>query len=93
MFCLHRAVKFLAALGIVFVFSGCFTLENRRDLYTADFDRTPVHTTTTTTTAVQATTTTRVATPPVTTRKTAPEVKPIPSDPEEANLPPPLPTP
>jgi ABC-type uncharacterized transport system auxiliary subunit len=87
------AVKCFAALAFGLALSGCMTLENRRDLYTADFDRSPVHRTTTTATTVQATTT-ATETQPVKTRKTAPEVKPIPNEPEETpSLPPPLPPP
>lgn len=85
-----RGVKFLGVLALACAFASCMTLENRRDLYTADFDLWPVSRPATA--SVQTTTTT--PSPPIKTRKTAPEVKPIPNEPEETpNLPEPLPPP
>ena len=88
-----RGVKFFGVLAIACAFTGCMTLENRRDLYTADFDRWPVSRSATS--SVQTTSApTAITPPPIRTRKTPPEVKPIPNEPEETpNLPEPLPPP
>ena len=85
------AVKSIGAIALLLGLSACMTLENRRDLYSADFDRWPVRSTTTVQTRVPASTR---KTQHIKTRKTAPELKPIPNEPEEtSSLPSPLPPP
>jgi hypothetical protein len=89
-----RGVKWFGLIGIASLLAGCMTLENRRDLYTADFDRSPLSwpSVQNTTSASSSVSTTQPK--PVTAHKAAPEVKPIPDEPEESpNLPGPLPTP
>lgn len=69
-FCLHRAVKFPAALALPLLLVGCDTLENRRDLYSPEVELYRPRTTATTTVVRQQRTTT---TQPEPTRRT--EVK------------------
>lgn len=90
-------MKYLLAAAVMFGATACTTLENRRDLYSPDVELYPrAGTTTTTVTRQQQTaveTTTVGASAPrqqKQKRETAPEVRPVPAEPEESPaLPPP----
>jgi hypothetical protein len=75
-FCLHRPVKLLLVLALLFSASGCVTLENRRDLYRPNVELYPHPATTKTVTRKTTTTTTTRETnaaPQPEFRSTAPE--------------------